>query len=695
MALNFTTGILPGDASPVDVRYRVGPNDFYTTLAGIPPGLVIRGLIVFDNTVTPPTSTSGRFLVYTGTDYTNVADDWTEIRTGDDPMPGGSFSLQLRTIQAADPANVRPATAVPDRGVLYTDESHYYVNVSGGEIMVVDANVSDQDAADAFFAGADWVRLGDGGRYQFAPSDTISWGEVDVDGVQGEFYGRVEDIATVPGVVLTMPEATDVVDDAESTITLTQAIANTIDVADRIISISAENPTTRLFFRRILGAGSDGTTYTQTAPNDGSGNVSVRLRLFGIVTNDNTVFVNPFGDVATAEGNPYRAIVANSSLTLADFYALVQANAGAANTYGVLRNVDFVETAWYHNEGFETQATAGLTSGQLGGGRVLGGLDIWNLDGMPELVNETAIVTAVLDTLDESYGSLPVHYNKGTNVLNITTLNTSIFRRGQVVGGGSASSAARWAGEVTEVRPVRTNEIRNFDPARTTPGLYFPAGESVVVEIFVFEGHREFFTNPGDPNGQWLQAIDPSTGNALADNVGYSAPAIRASGTPTIGTQIGRAFDHLRLIVLPSINPTQGQVLTWEENRNAFVPVDTEGTNIIDSRATPLGNNIDIPPGDVIIIRSGYIYKNNTSSTLTYAAGTNNPPAQLTRFPGGNIRYIPSGATGASVLANDIAYWANGGQAFHYIAVTGSTTPVTRAQVNSWCSFSTCNICAA
>ena len=62
MALNFTTGVLVGDASPVDVRFRVGSNDFYATLADIPSGTLYRGLVVYDNV-------DNQLVIYNGDDY--------------------------------------------------------------------------------------------------------------------------------------------------------------------------------------------------------------------------------------------------------------------------------------------------------------------------------------------------------------------------------------------------------------------------------------------------------------------------------------------------------------------------------------------------------------------------------------------------------------------------------------------------
>ena len=85
MALNFTTGVLVGDASPVDVRFRVGSNDFYATLADIPSGTLYRGLVVYDNV-------DNQLVIYNGDDYplsdtperrAAIAAAWEEVAPGD------------------------------------------------------------------------------------------------------------------------------------------------------------------------------------------------------------------------------------------------------------------------------------------------------------------------------------------------------------------------------------------------------------------------------------------------------------------------------------------------------------------------------------------------------------------------------------------------------------------------------------
>ena len=85
MALNFSTGILVGDGSPVDIRYRVGPGDFYTSLDNIPTGLVYEGLVVYDNV-------NNRLVVYTGADFPTapIPDaEWEEVGSGG----GGGTSI--------------------------------------------------------------------------------------------------------------------------------------------------------------------------------------------------------------------------------------------------------------------------------------------------------------------------------------------------------------------------------------------------------------------------------------------------------------------------------------------------------------------------------------------------------------------------------------------------------------------------
>ena len=85
MALNFSTGILVGDGSPVDIRYRVGPGDFYTSLDNIPTGLVYEGLVVYDNV-------NNRLVIYTGADFPTspIPDaEWEVVGSGG----GGGTSI--------------------------------------------------------------------------------------------------------------------------------------------------------------------------------------------------------------------------------------------------------------------------------------------------------------------------------------------------------------------------------------------------------------------------------------------------------------------------------------------------------------------------------------------------------------------------------------------------------------------------